>query len=553
MAQLGGFFAVVYVSERAIHDGLDAAWRVGWDKVRQPVAWAAPTPRGQVVALGVLAPDRPSVSFDSALNGVRVALSAGARVSISVGAEKPRDAFVELRTNLAAPIRLTQEQVSTPAWVDLSSLTIEPVNVGVTWVDGTRDPLVEAALNSPEVRREMAAQLREALAPLLTVRLPMDKAWLAQLALTYQGVPGSALYLPMVQLGGVRILDGWLAVGIDATADTAQTKGDVNGIGAPPDAPPPAAKPPLVLEDLGDQSLRVLLDPVPLKKYLEKNAEFALRMAAAQRPGIRPRPEFSIDFDNDAVVLHASGTVNAPNPFPGAAFFAAAIRLTPFIPKNTQTVYAHIKPNITVDAPWYLEVLGAIIDFFGGDAFAKLKRANKSELAILFPLVYSHSAPEFVAGVRGTRIVMRPRSRRDLWGGTYREQCLRARGGPSRAHLPVHRHPPSPSRFRAHALSALARPELPRAVPHPRGLIGRGDRVWTGVVGLVRAVRRRGGHVGRTERARDELPRRPRDASTPRHHRRGLHRAGGRAGSLRPGTSLRPLAQEALLQRGRAG
>jgi hypothetical protein len=74
-------------------------------------------------------------------------------------------------------------------------------------------------------------------------------------------------------------------------------------------------------------------------------------------------------------------------------------------------VYAAIKPDVRVDAPWFLDVLGAMLEFFGGDPFAPLRRANRSEMAILFPVKVRASVPNtfaLSAGIEGRQLVVRP-------------------------------------------------------------------------------------------------------------------------------------------------
>lgn len=116
-------------------------------------------------------------------------------------------------------------------------------------------------------------------------------------------------------------------------------------------------------------------------------------------------------MEADSIVVLAAGTIDAPDPFPGQMPWAGELRVRPFIPKNTSTVYASIKPTITVATPEYLKVFGAIADFLGADVFDKPRRANKSEMAILFPVKIVQRVPDFgglEARVEGRRIIIRP-------------------------------------------------------------------------------------------------------------------------------------------------
>ncbi|KAA9158966.1 hypothetical protein F6B41_01435 [Microbacterium lushaniae] len=416
MAELGGHFAVAYFSEKILHDAVDAGWRVLWHQLDLPVTWSAPTPAGEMLAQGRLSADRPALTLDPGINGLRVVVAAAGRVEVTIGDLAVGNAFVEARASIAAPIALSQQLANNPAKVDLSGLTFQPGDIAVTWMDGVGDPIAETALRSPAIRDAIAVEVRRRLDPLLTFRLPMDKVWLAELALmTRSARSGTVVLTPMIKLGGIKILPGWVAIGIDATSGIGQTSGVAAAIGPPPDAPPPAPSP-MPLADLGDQSIRIIIDPAHLLTYLQANAKLAMRVAAALRPGIHPSDAVSIGFDDDAIVIRASGTVDAPDPFPGRMPFTATLRVTPFIPKNTHTVYVHIKPDVHVDAPWFLDVLGDILDFFGGDVFAALRRVNKTETAILFGAKTSFPIEDaggfdlldLSARVQADRIVVRP-------------------------------------------------------------------------------------------------------------------------------------------------
>jgi hypothetical protein len=138
-------------------------------------------------------------------------------------------------------------------------------------------------------------------------------------------------------------------------------------------------------------------------------------MAVAARPHIRPSEDIGIALEDDTIVAHASGRVDAPDPLPGSMPFTADLRIRPFIPKNTRTVYASIKPDINVDADWFLDVLGDIVDFFGGDAFGALRRANATQMAVLFGVKIEQQLPDesaLSARVEGRQVVIRP----DLFG-----------------------------------------------------------------------------------------------------------------------------------------
>jgi hypothetical protein len=87
------------------------------------------------------------------------------------------------------------------------------------------------------------------------------------------------------------------------------------------------------------------------------------------------------------------------------------VGIRPFIPKNAGAIYARINPDIRVDVPWYLEVLGSLIQLFGVDVYAKLNRANQSSLAILFGVKIREKVPGFDGldvGIEARRLWLRP-------------------------------------------------------------------------------------------------------------------------------------------------
>ena len=118
----------------------------------------------------------------------------------------------------------------------------------------------------------------------------------------------------MIKLGSARISDDWLAVGVDATSDIGESRGDPAGIGLPPDAPSRAGDARLEAEG-GDGSFRVVIDASLILRYLKTNAKFAMQMAWAVRPNIHPDQDVEISFQDDNVIVHAHGTVDALDPF----------------------------------------------------------------------------------------------------------------------------------------------------------------------------------------------------------------------------------------------
>ena len=383
MAQLGGYMAVGYVAEHAVVDGVDAAWRVLWRDAVASSSWSTGTAVGTLAATGWMSVDKPSVQFQGAGNAVQVRLSGGCRLDLVLDGSDVGGALIGFDATVSLPIGVQQDNAWDVAVIDLTGFTLAIAQLRVSWYAGPHDARAESALLSEQARAALTAELRKRATPYLTFQLPTDRLWAAELAAMTQANPGSIVEIPFVKLGAARVLDGWLALGIDDTT-LVQTAGDPSAIGLPPDPPPPGTGTPLPQADPGDGSLRLIIDPVIALRYLQVNAKLAITIAAAQHPNLHPDPNsITISFDN-AIVLTADGTVDAPNPFPGSMPFTATVRITPFVPANTSTVYASVKPDVTVDAPWYIEVLGDIVDLFGGDAFGQLNRVNKTQMAILF-------------------------------------------------------------------------------------------------------------------------------------------------------------------------
>ncbi|MFH8614195.1 hypothetical protein ACH4E8_03840 [Streptomyces sp. NPDC017979] len=414
MADLGGYLAVSYVAEHVVTDALEAIWRTQWENACGTANWSADTPVGRLDATGGISVDKPAVAFHGAENRVAVHLTGTGRFDLTLNGAAAGGVIISVDATALVPVRVTQESITEKAVVDLGGFGLDTTQLRTAFFDGPHVPNADTALLDPAARAALTEQIRRFAQQYLVFRLPTDRIWLAELMLTTQGIPGSILVTPAIKLGDARILDGWLALGIDATSSVGESHGNAAQIGPPPDAPPPAPAP-MPQEDAGDASLRLLVDPALAVTYLQANARFALIMATATQPNLHPSPDVGIRFEDDSIVLNASGTVDAPDPFPGQMPFTADVRIRPFIPLNSCTIYASVKPDITVDAPWFLIVLGMIADFFGIHVFAKLQRANRSQMATLFGVKITMAVPELFgvyARVEGRRVVARP----DLFG-----------------------------------------------------------------------------------------------------------------------------------------
>lgn len=411
MSDLGGFFAVSYLAERVLLEGLDAAWKVRWRDAAGLAGWATDTPVGRLEVSGAVSLNKPQLALSGAANAVQLSLSAVARLDLMLDGIQAGGVFIEAAAHVDVPVRVTHEGGFHKAVVDLTGIVLQEAQLRLTWYRSPPGGRSVTAVLSPEARQALTAQFVRRAQPYLTFRLPTDEIWLAELTAMTKGNPGSIIFMPFIKIGGVRILDGWLALGLDATSSIGESHGDPALIGPPPDAPTPLPHSGLAAEETGDGTLRLILDPALVLAYLTANAKFALRLATVARPDIHPSEDITIRLEDDSVVVNAGGTVDAPDPFSGTMPFTADLRVRPFIAKNTRTVYASVSPNIRVDAPWYLDVIGGIADFFGIDVFAKLRRANQSMLAVLFGVKAEEKIPDMGdmhGRIEGRRIVLRP-------------------------------------------------------------------------------------------------------------------------------------------------
>lgn len=412
MAALGGYLAVSYLAEQTVVDALDAVWRTSWQDATGKADWTATTPFGLLAASGVVAIDKPGIRFDATANAASVELRGACRFTCTLADVVVGGVHVEFNATVLLPVRIVpaDNPLFKKTILDLDGFTIEAGQLALTWFDG---PIgnAEPTFLGPEARAALTAELRRLAAPLLTIRLPTDQLYLAELALMTQGIPGSVILTPQIRLGQVRILAGWLAVGLDASSSIGTTAGNAALIGPPPDPPPPgeAAMP---QAGAGLANARLIVDAPLLIAYLEANARLAVRFAVAAKPKVHPDTDnISVRFEDDTIIVHAFGTIDAPDPFPGNIAFTADVRIRPFIPANTRTVYASIKPKIDADTPFFLEILGTLADLFGADSFGELRRANASQMAVLFGVKISTKVPDafgLYADLAARQLTIRP-------------------------------------------------------------------------------------------------------------------------------------------------
>lgn len=332
MAALGGYFAVSYLARQAVVSALDAVWRVGWNQAARPASWGADTAVGRLEASGVASVGKPHLTLNAAANAFHLRLNGNARFDVRLGGLAAGGVFVGVTAEIDLPVRVSQDGAFRKAEVDFTGFTLQTTELGLTGFDGPLDGRVETAMLSDGARAELTRLLVERWGRFLKFQLPTDQLWLAEMTAMTQGVPGSVIILPQVTLGAVRILDDWVAIGIDSTGADADTHGNPFGIGPPPEAPPAPPQSGLQADDEGDGTLRLLIDPNVLHAFLAINAKLALIVQTASHPNIHPDPDVGIEFDNDALVVHPTGMSTRPIPSPdrsGSPPTSASTRSSP--------------------------------------------------------------------------------------------------------------------------------------------------------------------------------------------------------------------------------
>ncbi|QRM53308.1 hypothetical protein [Sinorhizobium sp. BG8] len=413
MPNLGGYLAVSYFAEHIFTDALDALWRTKWEEAHGSAEWSTGTPFGLLRAEGAVSLGKPALRFRGATNDVELHLTGACRFALTLEGNAAGGVFAEIDARVSVPIKLIPAEVLLidKTTLDLTGVALDVAELRLTWFDGPHDGNAEPAFLSAEARAALTDEFRRRAARYLTFHIPTDRIFTAELAVMTKGNPGSIIVMPFVRVGHLRVLDGWLAVGIDATSTVGETHGDAMLIGPPPDVPPPGVTA-MPQADAQNAGARLIVDAATAIVYLKANAKFALLMAAATRPNLHPdMNSIDVSLQEDTVVLTAVGTIDAPDPFPGQIPFSAEIRIRPFIARSTRTLYASIKPKVQADTPFFLDLLAGIIDFFGGDSFAQLRRANKSEMAAFFGVRIEEKvpdAPALTVRLEGRQLSVRP-------------------------------------------------------------------------------------------------------------------------------------------------
>lgn len=401
MAELAGFLAVFYIGRDAIKRALDTVWRLRWKDARGKLSFSKSMLNRHVSVTGAFSFSQPSFLFLGSQNKVRLHLPYFARLDLQIDGASSGGAFIEVAPYIDVPIVGWQEYAFEKAMVDLSGFTIEVGDIQLTWYDTPMDGESSDIVLSVEFRQLLTEELRQRAKPFLTFPLPTDKLFLTQLALITSS--GVAYNVPNFKLGGIRILDEWLAVCIND--DKYDTSGNILDV-EPPPAPPlqPGSISPLQFNSA------LIINSALLQNYLVYNATTALTLALGARKDIHPIGAPLVAIDNDAIQIRTSGTIDAPDPLPGTIPFSATMSIG--LRVSGDWFYASVSPNIDIDVPWFVDVLTSIADFFGADVFAKLRRANRGSLATLFRSNFAINVPEFEdlhVGMRALGVVLRPR------------------------------------------------------------------------------------------------------------------------------------------------
>ena len=398
MADLGGFFAVSYINKSVLTEAWESIWNVKWREAFGALAYDVPSPVGNMACEGAISIDKPTFNFLGATNVVRLHLGASARFQLRLDGEAVGGVFVQAAADVDVPITITQENAVQRGTLDISRFTFTPAQLHFTWFHGPADNRATTVVLSDAFSTQITNEIRKRAQRYLTFSLPTDRIFAAELSAITAGGPNTVISVPFTTIRGTRILDDWIAVGVDNTA-LEPTHGDVLAIGQPPPLPPGGRNSNTIL----------VIDKRLLQTYLNLNARNAIRIGLATHPNIHPAGDPTVDLRNNAVVISSVGDVDAPDPFPGAMPYRANITVKPYL--TAGWVGGSVSPDIKVDAPWYLDVLGAMADFFGADVFAKLRRANQTVGATLFKSQYSIDIPDIpgmYAGINLQQIVLEP-------------------------------------------------------------------------------------------------------------------------------------------------
>ena len=377
MAQLGGFLAVVYGSERGLRAILDGAW-VEYQEERFPaVAWSAPTPVGPAEVSGVASLGKPVVSLRAAGDVAHVELQVAARVQVTVAGVPVGEAVTISDVAADLMVVATQDELTDVLRVRLGSFAISAQQTRLTWLEPPAVPVPVEALVNAVTLADLTAQVRPRLERLLEARMPSWRAHVPTVMIptSFGPLPAS---LPRPVVGAARVLPGWLAVGIDdrGRADW-QTHGDATLVGPPEGV-------------AADESVVLVVDGARAAAYCQGNVQLSLLVAAAEHPSLHPDGAgVRVELGDGALVVHASGTVNRPDPFPGSAPFTATVRCTLAVDYQDTLPYvvATADPDIHVDTEWWEDVLATVVWLFDPGIFEAYEKAGRKRVGRFGPVL----------------------------------------------------------------------------------------------------------------------------------------------------------------------
>ena len=392
MAQLGGFFAVIYVAERALQQASVTAWRAFWPQTRGPMSYKTATQFGQLGASGGISLDPPSLSLINHTNRARVFLPVYARFSVQIDGATVGDVFIEARITTDVPIVVEQRETFRNVTIDLSGFAIPSADLRLTWVDGPDDTRASDAILSAESRAQLSDEIRRRAKNFLVLSLPTTEIWQAEFSGLTRG--DGLVVLPLTKFGGVKAVDGWLALGVDDTIKQT-TDGNPALIGPPP---PPRVQVP--------HTAILVIDGALLQTFLAVNAHLALLEAMGRNPKLRPEGAPQVIIGDGVIEVISTGLFDTPPPF-FAVRYTASIKIK-FLLSPDSTVYVSVSPNIRVDTTLFEDIVIELANFFGADVFEKLRRANLNSLAALFKGKISVSVEALGASIHPEQIVIRP-------------------------------------------------------------------------------------------------------------------------------------------------
>jgi hypothetical protein len=384
LADLGGYYAVAYVRDTLLREAIDNAWSVRWRDACGAVSFTIATALGSAAVSGVVSAEKPSLNFFAFRNRVRVELNTAFRLSVSIAGGAAGGAFVRMSRVVETPVLVSQTNVTDKAVLDLSQLSVVAGHQDITYFNEgdvvTPSPSLVSVMNSDALLNQLVGNVRQRVASFLVFHLPTDNWWLQ--ILTVSTASGSAIIPPPLVLTGVRILDNWMAIGIDKTGPAdAETHGSAATIGPPP--PPPAGA--------ENDQVVVVIDSSALQVDLEANAKRAIAIMMSAHAEVHPDlKSTSVALIDGGMMLVSTGNVDLPFPA-GNTNYSAHIAVYPrvnyrelWFPDIVMSeVVATVQPGIVLDTSFLTDVILDFISIFT-DVWGRLGDLQKEHTQSLF-------------------------------------------------------------------------------------------------------------------------------------------------------------------------